>query len=62
MKLLDMMIERDFNERMAQAEAQGTLVRMSKDAASDKDYDAAFLAGLLANLDQAYDADADSCY
>lgn len=46
MQLLDMLIEQAFNERMAQAEAHGALVRMASDAASIGDYDTAFLAWL----------------
>ena len=46
MKLLDMMREQAFNERIAAAEAHGALVRMAKDAATAKDYDTAFLAWL----------------
>lgn len=46
MKLLDMMYEQAFNERMAAAAAHGALVRMANEAAAARDYDTAFLAWL----------------
>lgn len=47
MRLLDMMIEQAFEERMAAAEAHGALVAMSSDAAAEGDYDSALLAWLI---------------